>query len=179
MRQEPHAAQHERSISIRAQRGVMPRNLPALLAWYRAEWSSEIPARLHHRGVEWDGPGAIVREDFTVEQDRGGGSLIGTPRLAGEWRAYLFGSPKRVDEDGSYILPIHAALALMAGRNVRSPSSFMARFLLALALADFDWRRVCLAWHIREEVGWCYTEVALARLWVIHADQTGEQRSAA
>jgi hypothetical protein len=130
-----------------------PRELRDLLAWYRREWTREVPTRIHEHDVEPD-------------------SAIGSPKLAGAFRSYLTGSPFATDHDNRYdvdrrgaarLYPIHAAITIMSHRCPLS-----ARFLFLLGVSgDNDWERITLAWNMLPEIGQFYAQAVLRKLWEI------------
>lgn len=128
-----------------------PRSLPALVTWFRCEFAKEVPGRLHEPGVEPD-------------------SALGSPRLAGAFRAYL-ASPMATDHDdrldvnrrgAARLFPMHAALSMM---DRRWPMS--ARFLFAVAWTGAEWQDVALAWRMLPEVGHRFAYDALRHLYAL------------
>lgn len=129
-----------------------PRSLHELMAWFRHEFAQEVPGRIHERGVE-------------------PGDAIGSPRLAGAYRAYMYGSPLATDHSDALDAttrgaarqrPMHAALELMARKWPLS-----ARFLFTVAWSGADWEDVALAWKMLPEIGHRFTLDALRHLWAI------------
>lgn len=162
----PHSAENRASLDRRMRTaGVMPRTLDLLLEWYVSSWADELPMRLHQAGRQRTPPGNIVRADLSVAHDPGGADRTGAPRLADEWRRYLENSDREVNEDGSFVRPIHAALSYLAGRR-QDGRHFMARYLLAVAFAGGNWRHVASRMGINEHVAEVYTHEALRRLWL-------------
>ena len=127
-----------------------PASLGGLLRWFAQQMEAETPVRLSVRGVEWDGDG---------------GSLLGTPRWAPQFRALIHacsgGIESAVNEDGDYIWPCRAALARMA----RNRKPLIARWLIGLSLAGYDWR--CYADAVGQPLEYArlITEGGLAMLW--------------
>lgn len=153
LRDAPHASEHRASVSRRMDAAAArPESLPDLLAWFRAAWAEEMPARIHERGVEPQ-------------------SVLGTPKLAGAFRAYMDAHPMQTDHDprldvdergAARVRPIHAALWQMRRRWPLS-----ARFLFALAWTGAEWQDVALAWGMLPEVGHRFTIDALRHLWAL------------
>lgn len=164
--QTPFAAEHERSLQGRASRGVMPKDINALLRWYAEAWQAEVPERLHVVEV-WFGP--QERDRSTGEArwptDAVGGSRLGTPKHADGFRRYLENYASEVDEDGYYLRPVHAALGRLGRRD-----PWMARCLFALAQSGYRWRAVADSCHWVHEMFLVYIEEALRRLWREHAE---------
>lgn len=155
LRDAPYAV--AKTISARRrmdQAAIEPATLPDLIRWFRREWAAEMPGRIHERGIEPD-------------------SGLGSPRLAGAFRAYLAGSPMATDHDDrldmttagdARRLPIHAALNVMSRKWPLS-----SRFLFALAWAGADWVDVAALWTMPPEIGHRFTHDALHHLWEIWA----------
>lgn len=164
MLDRPYRMDYEASIRRKM---AQPKGLSALLAWYLAEWSREVPVRIHTQGVWRDY--AAATEDRHAE----GGSLLGSPRLAEPFRRYIENSPFQLDQDGAYARPVHAAIARLAGYGGHAGTwdelgdrPFMARFLFRLALAagDLDAPMV-LPPGTPPQMVRCYAEAALYALW--------------
>jgi hypothetical protein len=142
-----------------------------LLAWFLMGFREEMPDRLHTRGVWRD---AKRRGDAEVYQPVGG-SLMGAPRMADPFRAFIeddpFGTePSEYEGHKSianhYRTPMRAAIARLAGRGKDTdPSPFMARALWRTALRDGDWDSACASLGIIEPVRRFYIEAALHRLY--------------
>ena len=149
----PYAREHERSMEARMGRGVQPKGLPALVAWFREVVAAEAPVALHKGGV-WRDHG----------QDAEGGSHLGSPATSDAFRRFVEGVPWQTDPDGYYVLPFRAALSRMSRRWPMT-----ARHLYRLALVDGDWRRHAdnVAWQ-REEME-LYVAEALRMLWREHS----------
>ena len=155
LRDQPYTDAQRHSVERRmAQAAREPRSLHDYLAWYRHEWSQELPGRIHERGVEPQ-------------------SALGSPRLGGAFRAYIEGHPLATDHDDrldvdrsgeARLFPVHAALYQM---NRKWPLS--ARFLFAMAWTGAEWQDVALAWRMLPEVGHRFTLDALRHLWVLWA----------
>ena len=106
-------AQRDRRYALEhdaSRRRSRPLGFPAMLRDFVIIWEGEIATRIHASGVEWEPPGRIVREDGTGVTDPGGGNELGSPRFAGETRAFLFGRADRVDIDGNPTTAMHAAV---------------------------------------------------------------------
>lgn len=157
----PYGADHAASIARKAR---APKNL---LGWFLAEFRAELPERIHTSGL-W-------REFVTDSGQPGGGSLLGTPRYADEFRRYLEDSPFATgiaeyeghrDPNPHYTFPLRAALAALAGRGPATDEyPFMARVLYRTALRDGDWDGACASFNIPAPVRRVYLEAALYRLW--------------
>jgi hypothetical protein len=160
LREAPYTAARASSVRRRMDDAARePTSLPDLLRWYRREWEQEVPSKLHEPGTEPD-------------------SALGSPRLAGAFRAYLMGNPMATDHDDRQDMdqrgaarryPIHAALSVMARKW---PCS--ARFLFAVAWTGTDWQDVALAWRMLPEVGHRFAHDALRHLWAIWARSEGD-----
>ena len=166
MRPERHAAEHEASLRRAMDSGRPPRGLVHLVRWYALGWDAEMPDELHGSGV-WIGR-QQVNPDGTPRWPREltGGSALGSPNFADGFRRLLENSPYETDPDGYYLRPMRAAIARLAGRSDGTNSSFMARYLFAVACADFDWAGVSSRIGIPPQVAPIYTQTALERLWV-------------
>lgn len=145
--------QHRASVARRmGEVAREPRSLPEYITWFRSAWAEEMPTRIHERGVEPD-------------------SALGSPRLAGAFRAYMDAHPMATDFDPRHdidergaqrIRPIHAALAQMRRRWPLS-----AHYLFAIAWTGAEWQDVALAWRMLPEVGHRFTLDALRHLWAL------------
>lgn len=114
-----------------------PTRLSGLVAWFVRSWESEVPRTTHASGVEWEGPGRIVRSDGTGVSDPGGGNEQGAPRWNGEARAYVFGGTKSyTDTDGWYVLPMHWTVDWLGMRHPLKAA------LLRMIGRGGDWHRV-------------------------------------
>jgi hypothetical protein len=160
MRDQPYADRHRASAERRmTDAALQPRTLPELIRWLRTEFNREVPSRLHEPGTEPD-------------------SALGSPKIAGAFRAYLMGHPLVTDHDdrldldrrgAARLFPMHASLSLMARKWPLS-----ARYLFAIAWTGAEWSDVALAWHMLPEIGHRFTLDALRHLWAIWArDQVG------
>lgn len=173
--ERPYQRAHEASLGLVAQAAI-PRGLRRLLTWFLAEWAREVPDEIHTAGV-W-------RDYVRVDEDRRaeGGSLLGSPRDAEPFRRYLQGSPFETDEDGSFVRPMHAAIARLAGHGghdgplrALAPLPFMARFLFRLALSGGDVEWAAATMGIPAQVMPYYTEAALYQLRRRHRVASGGQ----
>ena len=162
--EQPHLVAHRASVSNVARRAV-PKGRVALLRWFLAEWADEVPDRLHKDEV-W-------RDYVASTENRSGqgGSLLGAPQYADAFRSYIEGSPFATDIDGRYVRPVHAAIALLCGRQGHegpthklAPHPFMARFLFRLALTG-SVEEAATSMGIPPQVMPVYAEQALYRLW--------------
>ena len=162
----PYRADHAASMARKAK---PPKNL---LGWLMAEFRAELPEDIHWAGV-W--------RDYTTDKGPGdpgpggGGSLLGAPRYADEFRRYLEDSPFATeiaeyegqrDRVPHYKFPLRAALAELAGRGKATDEyPFMARVLYRTALRDGDWDGACASFGILAPIRRVYIEAALYRLW--------------
>jgi len=172
-------AQRERPYAYanaKSQRAAMARPRD-LLAWFLTGFREEVPGqggpydKLHSRGVWRD---ARHRGDPEGYQPVGG-SHLGSPRMAEDFRAYVEDDPFRVEVaeyeghksiDTHYRTPMRAALARLSGRGKATDDSpFMARILHRIALRDGDWNEACASMGIIEPVRRPYLEAALHKLW--------------
>lgn len=174
----PFAPEHERSVS-RAM--AQPRGLGGLLAWFLDGFRAEMPEQVHTSGVWRD----YVRVD--EERHAVGGSLLGSPRLADPFRAFIEGSPFATEAsefeghqsragDEHYATPMRAAIARLAGRHEcgsiirRSPAhecpeSFtLACLLRRIAERDGDWQSAALEF-VQPSLSGLVVEAALNHLW--------------
>ena len=146
---------------------------------YRIEQrlESDKPLILVGEDIHWAG----VWRDYTTDKGPGdpgpggGGSLLGAPRYADEFRRYLEDSPFATeiaeyegqrDRVPHYKFPLRAALAELAGRGKATDEyPFMARVLYRTALRDGDWDGACASFGILAPIRRVYIEAALYRLW--------------
>lgn len=170
--ERPYSPENRASIRRKA---IKPKDL---LGWFLVGFRAEIPERLHASGVWRD----YVRQD---EDRRGeGGSLLGTPRTADAFRAYLEDDPEDATEmarltdagvtvvDAAYRMPMRAAMQRLAGRGkATDPYPFMARALFRTASMDGDWDAACQSMGIVQPVRWPYILCALERLWDRYLDE--------
>ena len=160
----PYALDHERSLARRMTAGVMPKDLPGLLRWYEAQWSMETPDRLHVHAVWRD---FVTQHEAANGLQSVGGSDSGAPAYAEPFRKRLENSPSEIDPDGYYMRPLASALARIA----RDRKPLMARTLLSVAMAGFDWRAVADRGSWAHEMFEVYIREALIRLWREHREQ--------
>ncbi len=161
-KETPYHAEHSRSVIRKAS---APKNL---LAWFLDGFRAEMPDQVHTSGVwrEW------VTDDG---RHVGGGSLLGSPRLADPFRRLIEDDPFGLevaeyeghkDPYAHYRTPMRAALASLAGRGRDTdPLPFMARTLYRTVLRDGDWDGACASMGITLPVRQVYIEEALRRLW--------------
>lgn len=162
---QAYRVEHERSVEAKVQ--PMPKSLEGLLAWYAEQCRLETPDDLHRRGVWSDRPSRAEQTDGYRAQ---GGSALGAPAYSEEFRRRLENGPSQIDEQDMlrpstgqtyFMRPVAAALSRMA----RNGHPTMARHLMQLAAADFDWRARSRL------IGWTYEEYevyireSLIRLW--------------
>lgn len=155
LREQPYAADHASSVRRTMDgAGHEPRSLAEYVTWLRREFERETPRRVHERGVEPE-------------------SAIGSPRLAGAFRAYLCGSPFATDHDDRrdmdmrdavYVRPVHRAIAIMSKRRPES-----ARLAFALAWSGVDWEDIICQKGLVSEFGYWVTLGTLQHLWRIWA----------
>lgn len=160
----PYAPDHERSLAQRMETGVMPKDLTGLVRWFEQQSSLETPDRLHVHAVWKD-------QATQHEREQGyrpvGGSDTGAPAYSEPFRKRLENSPSETDQDGYYMRPLASALSRIARRGY----PLMARHLMMLASAGFDWRKRAGA------IGWApeeyevYLAECLRRLWKEHREQ--------
>jgi hypothetical protein len=183
----PFAVDHDASVRRKA---AKPKDL---LGWFLVGFRAEIPEQIHASGV-FVGPPARAGEGLasldpktravlSTARELAGGSLIGTPRTADPFRAYLEGEADQVEsarlteagvivEEWAYRFPMRAALAALAGRGRDTdPYPFMARMLFRTASMDGDWNAACRSLGIIEPVRWPYVVAALERLWNRYEDE--------
>src|SRR3990167_7859599 len=151
----PFARDHDRSVSDNMERGVMPRTLDALVAWLMATAADETPPRLHRSGV-WDGhegkvvvtrAGDVIRSPVTD----GGGSRLGSPAIAAEFRRYLEAGPSMEDVDGYYLTPLRATISRMRRRMPH-----VAAHVEALIRTEGNWRLLAEFLHQEHDVARLY-----------------------
>ncbi|MBX3031927.1 MAG: hypothetical protein KF809_17405 [Chloroflexi bacterium] len=152
----PHWRDHERSVERGLSRGVQPKGLPALLAWFREVSEGELPTAIHKAGVWRDhGP------------DAEGGSKLGTPASSDAFRRLTEGTSSQLDGDGCYLFPLRAALERMA----RTGRPLTARALYRLALHQGDWRALADQLSYPDEFMELYIERALFHCWREYATE--------
>lgn len=164
-REAPYSAE---AAASKARKMARPKDL---LRWFLEGYRAELPDRLHTRGVWRDRVSSSEAENGIGAV---GGSLLGTPRTADPFRAYIDDSPFALetaeyeghkDIRSHYRTPMRAALARLSGRGADTdPYPFMARVLFRTALRDGDWDSACASLGIIEPVRKPYIEAALHRL---------------
>lgn len=164
-RERPYAAAHAGSV---AKRAAPPRDL---LRWFLEGFREELPEQMHQHDVWRDRRKRGDPDDYQPV----GGSLLGSPREAEPFRAFIESDPFALeiaeyeghkDTRPNYARPMRAALARLAGRGAdQDPYPFMARALYRTALRDGDWDAACASLGIIEPVRRFYIEAALHRLW--------------
>jgi hypothetical protein len=185
------AREHEASVRRRA---AKPRDL---LGWFIRGFRAELPEQLHAGGVFFGTPARSGEVLASVAPDSGrvlssakdlvGGSLIGSPRVADPFRAFIEGRANQTElaritdgtvrADEAYRFPMRAALAALAGRGRDTdPYPFMARMLFRTASMDGDWNEACRSLGIPEPVRQPYLEAALERLWSRYVDEPPPRR---
>ena len=163
-RETPYRREHERSASQRMETGVMPKSLDGLLAWFAEQCSNESPDRLHVHAVWKD---RVTQH----EQEQGiqavGGSDTGAPAYSEPFRKLIENAPSETDQDGYYLRPLASALSRIARRG----NPLMARHLMLLAWAGFDWRKRAGAIGWADEEYEVYLREALIRLFREYREQ--------
>lgn len=154
-----------------------PHGFRRLLAWYLAGFRAEVPDRLHQRDVWRDRAKRGDADGYAPV----GGSLLGSPRDAEPFRAFIEDDPYALEiaeYDGQrnrtahYARPMRAAIARLAGRGPdMEPYPFMARALYRTALRDGDWDGACASMGIIEPVRRPYIEAALHRLYLRYEEE--------
>lgn len=188
----PHQDAHDRSVErLATARATIPPT-DVLLRWFVAGWSEEVPTSIHAAGVEWAGPGSIVRGDGSTERDPGGGSANGSPSFSGPFRRRVLegktgetGHPSSEGEPElgvAYETPMHQTVAYIGRRR-----PLLAAWLSALGRYGGDWRSMASKGILRDDAGSlvgipdeyaeAITEVALRRCWLDYrAEPTGGGR---
>jgi hypothetical protein len=163
----PYQRDQRASVERKADKGVMPKSIGALLNWYATLWDGEVPERLHvievyHARQETDPRTGEKR----WPKELVGGSQLGSHGWSDQFRRYMESYASEVDVDGYYLRPCHAALARLATRD-----HWMARNLFAVAQAGYDWKGVADRAHWVHGMYLVYIEEALRRLWREYEDQ--------
>lgn len=150
----------------------MPKDLGGLLQWFELACSAETPDRLHVHAVWRD---RVSPSESEVGIKPVGGSETGTPAYAEPFRKALENAPSELDKtdpattstgQAYFLRPVAAAIARIA----RAGKPLMARHLLMLRAAGFDWRGRA------NRIGWAHEEYevyireALIRLWREHRE---------
>jgi hypothetical protein len=137
-------------------RGIQPKGLPALVAWFRECIHEEAPVTVHKSEV-W--------RDWGHDGD--GGSALGAPAWSDPFRRFIeaVDYPSAVDADGRYRLPMRAALSRISRRH-----PLTARALYQLALMDGDWRKLAEQMSYPDEFMEMYLERALFVCWREYSD---------
>ena len=173
--ERPHAADHERSLASRMDKGIMPKGLPALLRWFSERWDEEVPTALHKSEV-WHGRQehetrrdpetgkSVTKQRWPGEQV--GGSKLGSPAHSDPFRRYLENSDAECDLDGYFVRPMHAALSRLGRRW-----PLTARALFAVAQSGYDWRGVGVRGGWADEMFYRFLTDALEGLWTEYREQ--------
>jgi hypothetical protein len=172
--ERPYALEYEASLRSSMGKGARPKGLIALVTWARARWADEVPDGFHKRGVWRDYGDAAV-----------GASLLGAPQYSDGFRRYLEGSdwitdanPNDPDDpERRYAKPMHTALRVIAGTDVRSDHWYHAHFLFLTALASFDWQSVSARALIPFPVQRPYVTWAFTLWWDRFAEAPGGRMS--
>lgn len=174
-REPPHRLEHDvRNAELSVTRATMPKDLHGLLRWYEELWRLEVPDELHSAAIWRDrvSPGELANGVSPV-----GSSETGALAYADEFRRRLENSPSETDgrdpETATsgrvyYARPVAAAL----GRISRQGKPFMARTLIAVGLAAFEWRVVADRGSWPHEMFEVYLRESLIRLWLEHREWT-------
>lgn len=157
----PYQPDHAVSVARSLERGVRPRTLSALMAWFLAEWQRELPDRIHEHSV-WRG---YASANETPAPGTLGGSLSGSPAWTDPFRRFIENSPHELDGDGFYSRPMRAALASIAGRDPNSDSAYKARYLWTLGASGGNWRGVAERALIPYPLQGDVTEGLLGLMW--------------
>ncbi len=175
LRNQPYRADHDASVR---RKSSPPKDL---LGWFLDGFRAELPERLHQQDVWRD---RAKRGDMDGYQPVGG-SLLGTPRDAEPFRAFIEDGPFALelaeyeghkDQQAHYRTPMRAAIARLAGRGPDTDQyPFMARALYRTALRDGDWDGACASLGIIEPVRQFYITAALHRLWTRY-DETPQPK---
>jgi hypothetical protein len=124
-----------------------PRTLGEYMHWFADRWHAEMPTEIHGGGVFFGPPDRDGRSTLGASESRPselvGGSLLGSPRERDPFRRLMEDGPFAVqygsydghgDLEAHYVFPLRAALARISHHR---PT--IARWLFAVAYADFDW----------------------------------------
>ena len=152
----PYWHEHDRSLGTRMERGVMPKSLDALVAWLMAIAADETPPRLHKSGV-WHDHGEHAQ----------GGSALGSPALAAEFRRYIEEGPSGLDADGYYRTPLRATISRMRRRMPH-----VAAHVEALIRCEGNWQMLAEFLHQEHDVARLYLGEALRVTWREHSDRS-------
>lgn len=169
---EPYVKDHERSVARRMERGgSMPRSLEGLIAWYIGEVADELPERLH-KGEVWSDRVSLYERSEGIRAQ--GGSALGSPAYSGGMRLRLEAPATIVDEDGSFLHPMRAALEEMR----RNGHRFLAGNLHRLAQREGDWRGLADAKGWEHEEMAFYLQKGLEKLWFCYRTELPARRIA-
>ena len=165
--ERPYARDHESSVLDAMGKGVMPKAMPALVAWLMASAADECPPRLHRSGV-WDGHEGhmVVRNGEAIRNPvtDGGGSRLGSPAIAAEFRRYLEQGPSVTDAEGYYLTPLRACIS-----RLRKNRPTIAEHVHSLVLREGNWRELAKELrlpqdvadvYLAEDLRWCWREFA-------------------
>lgn len=152
--ERPYQSEHEQRQKERLDEPP-PTRLRDLLAWYAGAWDQEVPIDLH----KWE-----VWRDHGQHAE--GGSHLGSPAYADQFRRYLENIDSELDEDGYFMRPVHAALSRM---HRRWPLTVQALYMLARS--GMDWRALGERLHMADEMACLYVERALAMLHAEYREQ--------
>ena len=141
----------------------MPRGMPHLVAWVMAIAADETPPRLHKSGV-WDGHegGVVVRNGEVIRNPvtDAGGSRLGSPAIAAEFRRYLEAGPSATDSEGYYLTPLRACISRLYKRR---PT--VAEHVHSLVVREGNWRELAKELRIPQDVADLYLAEDLRVCW--------------
>lgn len=152
----PYRREHESSAESRLNKGIMPKALPELRAWYIGTFNSEVPDTVHKNEV-W--------RDYGDHAE--GGSVLGAPAYSDPFRRYMENVPSELDVDGYFVRPVHAALSRLERRKW-----FAARHLFRFAMVGGDMARYADVVRMVREVAEDYISECLRQLWREYAEQS-------
>ena len=136
--------------------GSLPTSFAGRLAWLRKAWANEPwPVHLHHRGVWIGDPGT---GDHQWPAELTGGSKLGSPAWSEGFRRWIENSREDLDEDGSFIRPLAAAIT-----ELSHSAPLTARTLWTLGLCGFNWEAVALrgGWATEMYAGFVSNAIAM------------------
>jgi len=153
--------------------GKMPKSLSGLMLWFERQIREELPERLHKHEPWHD---RVSGREACAGIQPVGGSDTGAPAFAGDFRLYIEDSPSRLDyrdpASASGIMYYQRPMAATLARIARDGRPLMARTLLAVAAARFDWRVVADGGNWPHEMFEEYLRSALIRAWLQYRDWT-------
>jgi hypothetical protein len=158
----PHARAYTNSVEQRMGRGIMPKGLAELVAWFREVTAEELPVAIHRSGV-WRDPG-----DGMVDKEAGKGSRLHSPEHTDPFIRFMaaIDEPSKLDPDGYYRYPVRACLSRYSRRHPLS-----ARALYQLSLNGGDTRRLADLMCYPQEVMDKWMERSLHEFWKEFSEQ--------